>query len=144
MNSIILAINNRDTLRPLGIQFRSFANHVHDTKYRKLCSMTEDRNHSCIFVLDHHENVHEPLCRYLNIESTQIVSHESTTLNESLQNIALKFLIYCFQISLFQHSNRLKYELNQHQIELLSLQMLNQQHWKILNSKEYLSPWTKH
>ena len=31
-NSIILAICRRDTLRPLGIQFRPFANSVRDTK----------------------------------------------------------------------------------------------------------------
>ena len=35
-NGIMLTINARDTLKPLGIQFRPFANSVHDTKYQKM------------------------------------------------------------------------------------------------------------
>ena len=38
MNNIILAISGRDTLRPLGILLRLFANIVRDTKYHKQCS----------------------------------------------------------------------------------------------------------
>ena len=34
-NGIVLAINGHDTLRPLGIWFRPFANGAHDTKYHK-------------------------------------------------------------------------------------------------------------
>ena len=34
-NDIILAISRCDTLKPLGILFRPFANSVHDTKYHK-------------------------------------------------------------------------------------------------------------
>ena len=39
-NGIILAISKRDTLKPLGIYFRPFANRpfIHDTKYYKQCS----------------------------------------------------------------------------------------------------------
>jgi hypothetical protein len=37
-NGIILAINDRDTLRPLGLKFKPFANRLHDTKYHKQCS----------------------------------------------------------------------------------------------------------
>ena len=36
-NGIKLAISGHDTLRPLGIYFRPFANSVHDTKYHKRC-----------------------------------------------------------------------------------------------------------
>ena len=32
-NGIMLTSNGSDTLRPLGIQLRPFANSVHDTKY---------------------------------------------------------------------------------------------------------------
>ena len=42
MNGIILAISGRDTLRPLGILFRPWANSVRDTKYNKRCS--EDKH----------------------------------------------------------------------------------------------------
>ena len=38
MNGIILIISKHDTLKPLGIQFRPFANSVRDTKYHKRCS----------------------------------------------------------------------------------------------------------
>ena len=38
MNGNILAISGRDTLRPLGIWFRPFANSVCDTTYHKRCS----------------------------------------------------------------------------------------------------------
>jgi hypothetical protein len=34
-NIIVLAISGHDTLRPLGIYFRLFANSVYDTKYHK-------------------------------------------------------------------------------------------------------------
>lgn len=34
-NSITLAISLHDTLKPLGIQIRFFANNVRDTKYEK-------------------------------------------------------------------------------------------------------------
>ena len=36
-NNIMLAINGRDTLRPLGIYLKLFANSVHDIKYHKQC-----------------------------------------------------------------------------------------------------------
>ena len=41
-NDIILAISECDTLKPLGIEFRHFANSVLDTKYHKpnWCSST--------------------------------------------------------------------------------------------------------
>jgi hypothetical protein len=38
ISNIILIINGRGTLKPLGIQFRSFANGVRDMKYHKWCS----------------------------------------------------------------------------------------------------------
>ena len=38
INRIILRINGCDILRPLGIQFKPFANSVHDTKYHKRCT----------------------------------------------------------------------------------------------------------
>ena len=38
MNGILVAISRRDTLRPLGIQFRPLANSVCDTKYHKRCT----------------------------------------------------------------------------------------------------------
>ena len=34
-NALILAISGNDTLRPLSIQIRPFANNVRDTKYHK-------------------------------------------------------------------------------------------------------------
>ena len=36
----MLTFSIRDASRPLGIQFRPFANNVHDTKYHKQCTMT--------------------------------------------------------------------------------------------------------
>ena len=37
-NEIILAFNGRDTLRPLSLYFKPFANSLHDTNYHKQCS----------------------------------------------------------------------------------------------------------
>ena len=47
MNDIIFTISKHDTLRPLGIQFRPFADSVHDIKYLKRCSK------ACIGILEH-------------------------------------------------------------------------------------------
>ena len=38
-SGIILAISGRDTLRPLGIRFRPFANGVRGTKHHKRCGV---------------------------------------------------------------------------------------------------------
>ena len=38
MSSIMLIIHRHDTLKPLDIQFKLFANKVHETKYHKRCT----------------------------------------------------------------------------------------------------------
>ena len=54
-NSIVLAIGGRDTLRPLGIYFKSFANSVRDSKYQKQCSLFITQ------VLPHHIKIKGPI-----------------------------------------------------------------------------------
>jgi hypothetical protein len=43
-NNIILVITKLDTLRPLGICFRPFANNECDTKHHKQCSGMDNFN----------------------------------------------------------------------------------------------------